>query len=40
MKLKKFSVKNYKVFRDNFEVKFMNDNDENISPNFFNILIG
>lgn len=40
MKLKKFSVKNYKVFRDNFEVKFMNNNDEDISPNFFNILIG
>ncbi|TFV19970.1 ATP-dependent endonuclease [Staphylococcus xylosus] len=41
MKLKKFSVKNYKVFRDTFEVKFMNNNNEDdISPNFFNILIG
>lgn len=39
MKLKKFSVQNYKVFKDAFEVKFI-DSDNEKSSNIFNILIG
>ncbi|MBF7025158.1 ATP-dependent nuclease [Staphylococcus kloosii] len=39
MKLKEFSVENYKVFKDTFEVNFMNDDNEK-QNNFFNILIG
>ncbi|MDK9858748.1 ATP-dependent nuclease [Staphylococcus equorum] len=39
MKLKKFSVENYKVFKTSFEVEFMDSNSE-ASTNFFNILTG